>query len=374
MIKIAYVHGNSNVIAGQEIVLINIINGLNRNKFESIVILPKEGIFADILRKNKIRVHFADLSRFRFKNPTAYLKTVFKLYFFFKKEAIKIIHISGLYPNQYCIIAAKLLKIPCICHIHTTFYSKKDIDSSLLKYSELVIAVSNGVKEVIKNAHIKDDKIRVVYNGLDHNRYNVNLVKVGEIRKSLGIPDNYKIIGQVGQIIERKGISYFLQMAEFIVKQRNDVRFLLVGDDKYEPGYVKKMQELSRELNLSEFVIFTGFSDEIPELVALMDITVLNALQEGLGMVLIEAALLNKPVVCTDIPGCNEVIENNITGILVPPRDYKAMAEQVLILLGNNNLKERLIKNSKEKMLSTFSLNQQVKEISDIYEQFIKGR
>ena len=148
---------------------------------------------------------------------------------------------------------------------------------------------------------------------------------------------------------------------------------MLVGDDKYEPGYMKKMEELVNKLNLSDFIIFTGYREEIPELISIMDITVLNALQEGLGMVLIEASLLNKPVVVTDILGCNEVIENNITGLLVPPKDYNAMAEQVLKILNNNSFAKKLTDNAKNKMLREFSLKQQIEQISNIYEHYIKN-
>ncbi|MFC1658433.1 glycosyltransferase family 4 protein, partial [Candidatus Omnitrophota bacterium] len=367
-LKIAYVHGYSNIIAGQEIILLNIIRNLNSTRYQAIAVLPQDGVFAEFLRAKGIEVRFIKLSRLKKKNPFSFISAVFKLLSLIKKEKIKIIHTSGLYPNQYCSVAAKIARIPCICHIHSTVYIEKEIKNSLLRFSDTVITVSEGVKQSIKTAKIEESKVKVIYNGIDQNEYKISVEQTASIKREFNLDNNCKIVGQVGQIIKRKGIMYFIKMAELVMKEMQNVKFLLVGDDKNEPGYMREMQGLVDNLKLSKHIIFTGFRKDIPQLISLMDIAVLSSLAEGLGMVLIEAMFLNKPVIATDIPGVNEVIENNITGLLVPPRDYRAMAKGVLTLLSDKDYAARLVKSAKNKVLSEFTIERQIKEIADIYE------
>jgi len=366
--KIAYVHGNSNNLFGQEIVLLNIAKGINGYNLEPIVVLPEDGIFADALRNEGITVKLIKLSRFRKRNPLPFIITLIKLYNFIRREGIDIIHTSGLYPNQYCSIVAKLARIPCICHVHSTIYSKREIKNSLLKFSNLTIAVSNGVREKIAEAGIDEANIRLVYNGIQPFKYKIEEAKVAKIKDDFGLAKNYKIIGQIGQITERKGIIYFIRMAEIVVKHMQNVRFLLIGDDKYQPGYMEEMKELSNRLFLKDYIIFTGFRNDIPELITSLDVLTLSSLIEGFGIVLIEAMMLSKPVIATDIPGVNEVVENGTNGILVPARDYVAMANSALTLLTDKELAGRLINNAKKKVLTEFTLDKQISEITNIYE------
>lgn len=367
MKKVAFVHGNSNIIAGQEKVLINIVKGIKLREYEVVVILPKEGIFADELKNNGIRVKFSALSRFRIKNPLPFIMTVLKLYAFIKKEKIAVIHTSGLYPNQYSILSAKLAGIPCVCHLNSTIYNREEFAESLLGLSDSVIAVSNGVKENIQRSGVLTKEIKVIYNGFESGQYHANPDKVEKIKKDLCVSGKTRIIGQIGRITERKGMIHFIKVAKIVSEYHEDVKFLLIGDDKCEPGYMDKMKDLVRELGLTGRVVFTGYQDDIAEWISLLDIAVHCSEVEGLPSVLIEAMLLNKPVICTAIPGSVEIVENGRTGLLVPVGGFKEMADSVLQLLRDNEYTKNLVNNAKQMVETKFDLNKQIDQILDVY-------
>ncbi len=372
MTKIAYIHGNSNIIAGQEKILLNIVREIKKSDFEPVVILPCDGVFAKELSNLRITVKFIKLHRLNKKNPFLFLSTIFQLYIYLKKEEIKLLHISGVYPNQYSCFAAKLAGIPIICHIHSTVYKKEEFNNSFLSFADFIIAVSNGVRDNIKKTGIiKKDIIKVIYNGIAPKDYYIDEKRLLRLKKEFNFDNKYILIGQIGQIIERKGIFYFIKMAEHVIKHNQNVRFFLIGDDKYEPGYMSKMKNLVNDLKLNDYFIFTGFRNEIHELISLLDIVILSSLFEGLPTILLEAMLLSKPVIATDIPGVNEIIEDKTTGFLVPARDHLSLARQVLMLLSNREQINIQINNAKKKVLVDFSLEKQITQLTNIYNNLI---
>jgi glycosyltransferase involved in cell wall biosynthesis len=371
MIKIAYVHSNSNVLAGQEKVLIDLVCGFDKKQVDPLIVLPCEGIFAQVLRRRGIKVKFIKLSRFRMRRPWLFIQTVIGLYLLIKKEKINLIHTSGMYPNQYCIITARLAGIRCVCHIHSTIYKKDEIADSLLRFADYSIAVSEGVKDVLVSAGILEGKISVVYNGLKANEYKIENEKVDRIKKELGLLSGMFIVSQLGQIIERKGIVTFLKMAQFVLEKNKNVRFLLVGDDKFEPGYMKQMKELTKKYSLEGFVIFTGYQQDVVTFLGLSDIIVLCSFVEGLPVIVTEAMLLGKPVIATDIPGTREVVKHMITGLLVSVQDSQATAAHVLALLDDTDLQKKLTSEAKKMIVEKFSLDKQLDEVLCIYKKII---
>lgn len=366
--RVAHIHSNSHILAGQETVLINMANELVKKGIDVIVVLPKDGILADVLKEHKIKVEFIPLARFRTKRPIPFIRCVFQLFNFVRREKIDILHTSGIYPNQYSVIAAKLSGIKCVPHVHTTGYKRDEIQDSLLRWSDKIITVSQGVQEVIKDACIPESKIQVVYNGIGPL---LSGSKAADIRESLGISEQSKVIGQIGQVIDRKGVEYFIRMAKVLIEQKREVRFLLVGDDKYEPGYMDKMKALVKYLELEKYIIFTGFKENVRDFFSIMDVTVLCSLCEGLPMVLIEAAFMGKPRVASNISGCNEVVEDGMDGFLVPVKNYMALAEKAAFLLDNPEVAKTIVFRAKNRAQEMFSLNGQIEKIMEIYRQVV---
>jgi glycosyltransferase involved in cell wall biosynthesis len=135
-------------------------------------------------------------------------------------------------------------------------------------------------------------------------------------------------------------------------------------------GYLREELELlTRQLGLSENVIFTGFRTDIPELTSIFDIAILASFFEGLGRVLLEAMVLGKPVIATKVGGIVDVVDDGKTGILVPPNDSNALAGAIVRLLSDDDLRKKMGKAGKEKIDAKFSAQTMVSQIERVYEE-----
>lgn len=384
-IKVLFVHGNSNIIAGQELSLLSRIKGLGEKGIRTLVVVNGDGIFFTLLKQHNIETKNLTLNRIRKKNPFPFVKTVFQIYRLIRKERISIVHCSGVYPNQYCLPAARLAGIPCVVHVNSTIYSKEDFLKSFLQYADTIIAVSEAAKNrVINFTGINKEEKTVSYNGIKIRRVfdavelgyggskNLNNPNNESKRQRLNIGDNVKVVGQIGQIIPRKGLEYFIKMARIVKDAFPKVKFLVVGSAPPESlEYELKQKRLVANSGLNEDVIFTGFQSDVSSFIEILDVSVLASLEEGFGRVIIESMALAKPIVGTSVGGIPEIITDKQTGLLVPPQDPDALAKAVLMLLENPTEAKRLGNNGSKFVFEKFTLEKHTEEVLKIYNSLL---
>jgi len=154
-----------------------------------------------------------------------------------------------------------------------------------------------------------------------------------EVRKGLGLSPGDHVVGWVGRLVPVKDCGTFLNAASLLKDKFGDpkinlgLRFLVVGDGPER----QKMEETVKRLGLK--VIFTGMRNDVYDMMSSMDLFVLSSLNEGLGRVLLEAMAAGRPVVATKVGGVPEVVEDGVTGILVPPSDPEGMASAIMEIL-----------------------------------------
>jgi glycosyltransferase involved in cell wall biosynthesis len=139
----------------------------------------------------------------------------------------------------------------------------------------------------------------------------------------------HPVIGAVARLVPVKGLQYLIDAAPEILRRCPDARFLLVGDGEMRPA----LEAQADALSLSDRILFTGFREDIPALIAGMDVFVLPSINEGMGRVLVMAMALGKPIVATRVGGVAELLGDGEAGLLVPPRDPAALAEATTTLL-----------------------------------------
>jgi glycosyltransferase involved in cell wall biosynthesis len=140
---------------------------------------------------------------------------------------------------------------------------------------------------------------------------------------------NGPVVGTVARLVPIKGIQHLIEAAPTILKPCPQARFLLVGDGELRPA----LEEKARALGLGDRITFAGFREDVPSLIAGMDVFVLPSLNEGLGRVLIMAMALGKPIVATRVGGVPELLDEGEAGLLVPPGDPAALADAISSLL-----------------------------------------
>lgn len=169
-----------------------------------------------------------------------------------------------------------------------------------------------------------------------------------------------------------KGQRYLLEALAKITVFLPDIRCLLVGDGPLK----NELERLAKKLGISQNCIFTGRRTDIPEILSFLDILVLPSLSEGFPIILLEAMAIGCPIVSTDVGGVKELIENERTGLLIPPRNSQALAEAIRELLQNKEKTKFLSSSAQTKVREKFSLRHMIDETESIYEQLIrkKGR
>ncbi len=241
---------------------------------------------------------------------------------------------------------------------------KVSIDSLTSRLNDRIIAVSDEVrKNAIEKGGIQADKIVTIPNGIDTSFY--RSVPINEtLRDELGLRGK-RVILAIGRLVEQKGHSYLIRAAGKLKQQYPDISVLIIGEGPLE---LTLKSQIGQE-GLTDEIRLLGVRRDIPELMALSDIYVMPSIYEGLPITLLEAMASEKPIVATSVDGIRGVIEDDVHGLLVPPRDESTLAEALSMLLGNRGLAALLAENSRKTAEENFDIRLHVRRIEDIYLQ-----
>jgi len=235
---------------------------------------------------------------------------------------------------------------------------------------DYIITVSHYLKkELINNYGIDKDAIKVIYNGIDAQRFNPN-VRGDAIRQRYGLKDN-PVILYIGRLVPYKGLQFLLRAIPTVLQEFPDVKFLVGGSMRDD---MLNFSGIAKDLGIKNSVIFTGFvPDElIPELYACCDIFCYPSLWEGFGLTPGEAQASGKPVVAFNTCAIPEVVDNGNTGLLVEPRNHGQIAEAIVSLLGDEKLLRRMGSEGRKRVLRLFSWDKAVEETVKVYEAVLQ--
>jgi len=307
------------------------------------------------------------------------MKAIFSLSNIICRENIQIIH-SHFAQDLWLIVPAAILssqkpKIIFTRHMKS-HYNKKDIFHKFIyKYVDKVIAISELVKECLLDSHpLPANKIITIYHGLDLTRYNLMKYDGKKIKEEFKIENKTKIVGIVGRLNPGKGQEYFLQTAKLVLDCYSEVIFLIVGEDIGAKGYKDYLINLSKELGIPDKVIFTGHRDDIPEVMASLDVFVLTSIEEAFGLVVIEAMAMSTPVVAFDSGAIREIITTPESGILVPLNNIHKLADEIISLLKNPSKAKEIGKEGRKIVVERFNLDLNITQTERVYEEALQFR
>jgi glycosyltransferase involved in cell wall biosynthesis len=337
-IGVAMVVNNLDV-GGLEKVVVSLLNHLDRDRFERYLIcLNGAGKMAD-------EVHLPTENRLVLEKQPKWripliggvdVSLLKQIRGFARSKQIDILHAHNLAPLLYCGMATRLWPMrdrPALVYSeHNQLYSATAKQRERLRYylmmTNKVIAVSQDLQRtLVSDIGARRDKVAVVYNGIDGKRF--MLQDPQKVRRELGIADDTFVFGTAVVLSEQKGIRYLLKAAQRVLAASRNVHFLIAGDGPKRA----ELENQTRELGLGDHVRFLGYRRDIPELISSFDAYVLPSLWEGLPLALIEALAIGKPVICTNVGGNPEIIEDGVNGFVVAPRDSDSLADRLLQLL-----------------------------------------
>ena len=230
--------------------------------------------------------------------------------------------------------------------LHTWMYSRLSLWISLTDRMK---------REAIEHTRVPEELITVVPLGRDTRLFDPKFYDQSESRKRYGFPRRGPIVGTAGRLDPQKGQEEFLRAIPLVLKHRRSAYFVIAGDEtRGEEGYRKRLLDLSERLGVSDHVRFLPFVENVPEFMAAIDLFVLPSYSETYGLVLIEAMAMGKPVVATNAGGVPEIVEDGRIGLLIPPRDERALADSIVRLLGDASLRRKFSKQARRDALERF--------------------
>lgn len=305
---------------------------------------------------------------------------------YFLRHRPDIVHTHEYTANTLGIAAAARAGVPVrVRHLHSlapwgwegAFRTRLRLlsDRKGARRSDVTLAVSEAVRRLwLDRMGLPEECCQVLYNGVDLARFVECRADREATRARLGIAAKAPVVGLVGRLSRGKGHAEFLRVAEAVARQAPSVRFLVVG----EGGLRGELEMLSRQLHLSDQVIFTGHRDDVPALLGAMDVFLFTGgpdatgrIQDGLPGVVIEAQAAGLPVVTFRLPMMEEIVADGIAGTLVAGGDVEGAAAACLGYLSDSERADAT-RRAARRSASRFSLDCCVENTMALYEGMLQ--
>jgi glycosyltransferase involved in cell wall biosynthesis len=262
--------------------------------------------------------------------------TLWRLCRIIKSNDVDIVHVDGV-TNFVPALAARLSGRPVVW-LYNDYVPgplRPVLIPLLTRLATTVLVQGRSIKDLhmAGNPALREKTV-VLPSGVDTRRFTPDEhgpERRRRIRQELGLPADCTLIGTIRNVNRFKGITYFLEAAGRIKQRLPSARFAVVGSKlDTDPGYWDHLQQLTEQLGLRQDVVFTGFREDIPEVLSALDVFVLASIEESCPVALLEAMAMKVPVVATDVGAVSEIVDDGRTGFVVPPRDGAAIAEAVV--------------------------------------------
>jgi glycosyltransferase involved in cell wall biosynthesis len=242
------------------------------------------------------------------------------------------------------------------------------LDRIIIRFADIVVAVSRSQAMRLRNSWVPQRKIRVVENAVTIRRRNdVDRETIIDVRQELELPRNTRILLAAGRLSPEKGFEDLLEAVDHVVSQVPETHLLLAGSGPMDAELRKSAANRPCAANIH----FLGFRKDMRNLFCQADVFVLSSLSEGLPNVVLEAMALGVPVAATRVGGLPEIIEDGVTGLLVPPRNGKSLAQAILRYLLDPRTAREIASRGCDSVFDRFSAERQTEKLLETYEQVI---
>lgn len=368
-LRIALVVNNLNV-GGLEKVVISLLRGLDRNRFDVYLICLDGGgrLFTEAAISPD---HCLVLNRrfIRFWSVNIDIRALYAIRSFIGKNRIQLIHTHNLSPLIYGGLAARsLISGPLVVYTeHNQIYSASAATKVkypyYLKLADKVLVVSKDLQNHLQNVIGVQQPVEVMYNGIDGLLF--QRVNSEGIRSELGITADSFLVGTAVVISEQKGIRYLMEAAKIVLCNHSKIQFVVAG----EGPLLNELKAQLETMGLGDRFRFLGYRDDIPAVISALDLYVLPSLWEGFPLALLEAMAIGKPIVCTHVGGNPEIVNNGENGYLVAPKDAEGLAKKILSIAGDPAFMESVKLQNRSRFESNFSDLAMVAAHENFYEK-----
>jgi glycosyltransferase involved in cell wall biosynthesis len=331
-----------------------------------LAVVPNDGWLASRLRSLGIEPVLLD-SRGAFNLP--YLFGLLRLA---RRHQARLIHSHLLGTCVYSAIVGQLLRIPVIA----VFHGATDLQGSgrlasikrhlLERQNVRLVAVSQGVRADLERWGLPPDRIRVIYNGVDCERFCPG--NASDLRGELGLAPGTLLVGAVGNIRPPKAYDLLLRAAKLVLAG-HDAHFVVIGEGS--PEAFGPLLALRAKLGLEAHLTFLGYRPTSPLLLRSFDVFLSSSRSEGLPLSFLEAMAVGLPVVATPTSGAREVLESGRAGLIASSTSAEALAHSLSAVLENRELRAQLGAAGRAMVLERFSAQAMIAAYDQLYESLL---
>lgn len=308
-----------------------------------------------------------------FSKDKGIISSIIKLKKLLKKSRADVIHTNLSHDLWVLTPAMKIsgskAKLLLTKHMASGVKKKDLFHKYLYKRVDGIFAISNYIrKSVLDTCPVPEEKVHLLPVGIDLKKFNKANFNVRDVKKELKLPDGKIIIGIVGRLTPGKGHEEFLEATKIInEKHFNRVFWLVVGSASFgEDEYENNIKAYANEVKIPN-IKFTGYSEDTPKMLSVIDILAFPSHNESFGRVLLEAMAFEIPVAASGNAGVVDIVINNETGVLFEPKNSLQLAEKLIKLIENDALRIKLGKAGKKRAIDIFDFDIMINKLMEYY-------
>jgi len=374
-------------IGGAEMSLLVLLNGLDRPKYERILLVPGAGPLAERAKAIGCKViitpvHPMTIERQLVSSITNSLRSAMdipRLTKLLRELRPDLVHINSYRIGTPFTLAARRAGIPSVWHVRDIPESrqKKKLLARLTRLPDRVISISYAVARSIGIE--QQANVVIIYNGVEMDLFGA--VTPGLFRTELNLSDDKVLLCTVGQLIPLKGQDFLIRSFARL-KDLPNLHLVIVGgnvssawaDERGAQAYVQSLHRLVEEHSLSDRVTFTGFRPDIPQILVDCDLYVHATTGiEAFGRVVVEAMAAHKPVVAPNRGGVPEIVVDNETGLLFEPANEAALAQALTSMIEQRFRWPAMGDAGYQRAAALFSSERYVNAVTDLYQGLLAG-
>jgi glycosyltransferase involved in cell wall biosynthesis len=364
------------IVGGAENQVVQLLRFMDRKRFRPVTCCIREpGSLTEEVEALGITTYCLGM---RPKYGYQVVAAVKKILEIVRKERIEILQAMEFNARVLGTIAAKLAGVPVnLAAEHYTGEWREPVFKKVTKrltvpFIDRVICVAESQRDyLVRDRGFPPEKIEVIHNGIDLAKFDPRAP--ARLRKSdFSIPEDSPVVGIVAALRPEKAHHIFLKAAKRIAEKSGNARFMIVGDGERRG----ELERLARELGIAEKTVFTGVRKDVPEVLRLMDVTVLSSypVVETFPVSLLEAMAMEVPVVATAVSGIPEMVDDGVNGFLTPVGDDEALAGAVSRLLADPAMARRMGALGRKKVAENFTIQRTAEKTQDFYTALLESK
>ena len=360
-------------VGGAETQLLNLVKGIDKNKFEINVCNLSE-------KQNKLEKEFKnlDINMVEIYKKSKYdIGVIFRLRKYIKNNNIDIVHslLNNFWPRVASIFICKRPILIASERSIDNWWKKKYhfiADNILAKFTDVMVCNSYKIKEFyeMKVPNLKN-KIQVIYNGVLNEKFKeISIDEKYELKKFYGIDENDIVFGIVAGLRDVKDHMTLLKATKLLKTYNQNFKLLIIGDGKNR----EKINSYIQKSEINNHVKFIGETNEVYKFLNIIDVGILCSIQEGLSNSIIEHMLCKTPVIATNVGGNVELVKESETGKLINVGDFEALSDTMLFFMKNKELIKLYGENAYKFSYQKFKYEKMIKSYEDLYNSLMNLR